>query len=217
MPQVGVSTSVGSVVFNPLPKFSWERDYKYLLGLIQKYVSYHCYSMPDLLRFQEKEDLVQDVVVKFIRLNHIEKFDETRTSIQYHIQHGVKTTLYDVLSRERNRRSERELDCPLFSNEGDGEFSLLDSQVSVNSDPLKIIELGEELVALHKSSKEWGPLRDVPFLGAVRVSMYSVYVLHLVGYTKQEIGVIFGFTSARAGQLQKQAELALQNRREGKE
>ena len=71
--------------------------------MIRKYVLYFTRTMPDLLRFQQVDDLVHDVVEKFIKHTHIEKYDSTVTSIKYHIMHGVKTTMIDILRKEKYR------------------------------------------------------------------------------------------------------------------
>jgi len=172
--------------------------------LIKGYVSYFSMTMPDLMRFQEKEDLAQDVVVKFIRHNHIEKFDPKRTSIKYHIMLGVKTTLIDILRKEKYRRLEFELDRPIAGTEEN--ITLLDVTPGQKDDPQDVLYLLDLLKDLKSRCKEWGNRVDVPMLGEVKVSAYSVYMLFLFGYNKGEIGKIFGFTGARAGQLVRQAE-----------
>lgn len=117
--------------------------------------------------------------------------------------YGVKTTLIDVLRKEKYRRQELELDRPIAGTEES--LTHLDMIESID-DPQDMLYLVDVLKDLRDRSKEWGEKVDVPMLGKVRVSAYSVYLLFLFGYKKGEIGEIFGFTGARAGQLVRQAE-----------
>lgn len=175
---------------------------------IALYVNYFARKWPFLVRFQDQEDLVQTVCVKFLRFNHMEKFNSKITSRKYHIMNGVKTTMIDMIRREKNRREEINLEVPISSEEGS--VTLLDTISSFDADP----SLEEEFMSIYSQlyevyGNEWGPEYDVPVFGKTRRSLFVAYMLFLIGYSKTEIGVFFGVSKARAGQMVREVEKGL--------
>lgn len=170
-----------------------------VIDLIRGYVRHFSRSMPALMRFNEVDDLVNEVVVKFIRHNHLEKFDSNRTSLKYHVMYGVKTTLIDILRKEKNKIRELSTNAPISSEDGQDEFQ--DFVEAPAEDPSDRIYLSELLSELKTHFKEWGPRFVSPLLGEIRTSAFTVYLHYLVGYQFKEIGTIFGFSGSRASQL----------------
>lgn len=180
-----------------IPKVINEEVYKMISG----YVRHFCRVMPDLMRFQDPEDLAQDVVVKFIRHRHVEKFDGSITSFKYHIMYGVKTTLIDILRKEKNRRLEFELDKPVKSEEGE-ETSYASFLPAYPENPVDSYYLDQILSMIKRQfSKEWGEEIESPLIGRTKTSAYSVFLHHIAGYNHTEIGKVFRFSGSRAGQL----------------
>lgn len=174
--------------------------------MITGYVNYFCMTMPDLVKFNEKEDLVQDVVVKFIRHDHIAKYNPEITSMKYHVMNAVKNTLIDILRKEKYRRTEVELDRPITSGDEGEALTLADTVASNDKGAEDLLYLAEMMKDLSDRSKEWGPEMDIPFLGKAKKSAYNVYLLVILGFKKNEISEMFGFTGGRVSQLFKEAE-----------
>lgn len=172
-----------------------------VLKIIRGYVYHFCKVMPDLLRFQDQDDLVQEVAIKFIRHDHIRKFDSNITSFKYHIMRGVKTTLIDILRKEKNRRLELELDRPVGDQDGE-ETTFASFLPAYPENPVAAFHLEQILNMIRDQfSKEWGSEIESPLIGKTRTSAYSVFIHHIAGYSHTEIGKIFKFTGSRASQL----------------
>ena len=175
--------------------------------MIEGYVRFFAMGMMrDALRYREIEDLTHDVVIKFMRHKHIEKFNKATTSMKYHVMNGVKTTIIDILRKEKYSRQELALDRPIGNDEEGEAMTLLDTISAHTTEPHDVLYLAEMLATLKEDSKEWGKEVDLPFLGKAKVSAYSVYLLFIIGFKKSEIAKLFGFTPARAGDIVAEAE-----------
>lgn len=182
-----------------------------VLGLIRQYVRYNIRKAPDLLRFSTEDDLVHDVVIKFIRHNHLEKFDPNRTSIKWHIANAVNTTLIDILRTEKHKRRELSSTQPMKNDPEEGEFlTIEDVTASHETSSEDLLYLADVLRDLKDNCKEWGDEVEVPILGTTRTSAFAVYFLHLHGFEKKQIAEMMNFkTPQRAGQLVREAESKL--------
>ena len=177
--------------------------------MIRGYVKYlTSTTLRDALRFSDVDDLTQDVVEKFIKHDHLAKFDENITSLKYHVMNGCKTTIIDLLRKEKYRRRELRLDAPLDKSEEDESISMLD-MISGHETTEEYLYLADMLAELKGACKEWGEEVDLPMLGRRKVSAYAVYLLFLAGFKKSEIGQMFHFSPGRAKQLVDVAERTL--------
>ena len=135
----------------------------------------------------EEEDVVNEVYLKFLRLNHFAKYNPFITSKKYHIMNGVRTSMIDLLRKQREEIS--------LDQEVDDGFSLMetieDEGLTTEKRSLgfqRREEILEQLPLETRSKiKGYSPL----FHREVNIS-YRVLALHLeAGYSVKQIAQIY--------------------------
>lgn len=103
------------------------------------------YRSPYLLRYQEREDLVQEIMCHFLAKGLIEKYDNTITSFSYFIARAAKNHLIDM-TRKRIMQT-TSLNTKVKSEEDEIELGdLLEDKRSTNPEMASIlIDLMEKI------------------------------------------------------------------------
>jgi RNA polymerase sigma factor (sigma-70 family) len=171
--------------------------------LVKYYVTYYWRSKKfySLSREYELEDLIQEVMLKFLRTNHFEKFNPEITSKKYHVMRSVMTCLVDLL------RKQREAAVSLEEEVGEEGLTVGDRIEDTNMKTPEESYISEEtlreMLAKLPESRSKVSVQS-PILGQVTLGVRSVFAHLALGWTPQEIAELFGVTTGRIYLLRKE-------------